>query len=74
MKVPFFEVVLWIQRSFLQKIGLYLGSALGHYLLSIIIDIITEDVGDVSPLTMMFTNNVLLCRTSRQLVETKLEE
>ena len=61
-------------EKFPVKVGLHQGSALSPYLFDIVLDIITEDVRDVSPWTMMFADDVVLCGRSRQEVETKLED
>ena len=61
-------------EKFPAKLGLHLGSALSLYVLGMVLDIVTQDVRDASPCTMMFADDVLLCRTSREVVETKFEE
>ena len=60
--------------NFYVNVGLHQGSALSPYLFDLVMDVITQGVRDESPWCMLFADDIVLCSTSREVVEEKLEE
>ena len=60
--------------DFSVKVGLHQGSALNPYLFDLIIDVLTREVKEEPPWTMMFADDFVLCDDKREGVEEKLEE
>jgi hypothetical protein len=55
------------------NIGLHQGSALSHYLFSLVMDEVTRDIQAIIPWCMLFANDVVLVDESRTRVDQKLE-
>ena len=60
--------------DFTVKVGLHQGSALSPYLFNLIIDVLTKEVKEEPPWSMMFADNIILCDDKREGVEENLEE
>ena len=54
------------------EVGLYHGSALSS-LFAIMLDRLTEEVGQESPWTMMPANDIVICSENREQLEESLE-
>ena len=59
--------------SFAVKVGLHQGSALSPYLFDLIMDVLSEEVKEEAPWSMMFADDIVLCDVERTKVEEKLE-
>lgn len=55
------------------KVGLHQGSALSPLLFIIIMDVITEDIDEDTPWAMLFADDLVLCDSSREHLEMRLE-
>ena len=55
------------------QVGLHQGSALSPLLFIIIMDVITEDIGEDTPWAMLFADDLVLCDSSREHLERRLE-
>ena len=53
--------------------GLHQGSALSPLLFVIIIDVITEEIEEETPWTMLFADDLALCDPDREMMELRLE-
>ena len=60
--------------DFTVKVGLHQGSALSPYLFDLIIDVLTREVKEELPWSIMFADDIVLCDDKREGVEEKLEE
>ena len=60
--------------DFTVKVGLHQGSALSPYLFYLIIDMLTKEVKEEPPWSMMLADDIVLCDDKREGVEEKLEE
>ena len=61
-------------EKFPVKVGLHQGSALSPYLFNLIMDVISAEVRDEDPLSMLFANDIILSSSQCEKVEKKLEE
>ena len=55
------------------EVGLHQESALSPFLFAMVIDRLTDEVKQESPLTVMFAGDVVICSESREQVEENLE-
>ena len=55
------------------RVGLHQGSSLSPYLFDLIMDVLSEGIKDQSPWCMLFADDIVLCCTSREEVERKIE-
>ena len=55
-------------------VGLHQGSSLSPYLFDLIMDVVARNIKEQSPWSMLFADDVVLCSTRRDEVETKLEQ
>ena len=55
------------------EVGLHKGSALSPLLFVIIIDVITEEIEEGTPWTMLFADDLVLCDPDREMMELRLE-
>ena len=55
------------------EVGLQQCSALSPLLFVIIIDVITEEIGEGTPWTMLFADDLVLCDPDREIMELRLE-
>ena len=53
--------------------GLDQGSALSPFLFAMVMDGLTDEVGQESPWTMIFADDIVICSESKEQVEEKLE-
>ncbi|KAK3517122.1 hypothetical protein QTP86_003959, partial [Hemibagrus guttatus] len=60
-------------EEFNVEVGLHQGSALSPFLFAIVMDQLSEEVRQESPLTMMFADDIVICSESREQVEENLE-
>ena len=60
--------------DFTVKVGLHQGSALSPYLFDLIMNVLTSEVKEEPPWSMMFADDIVLCDGERKGVEEKLEE
>ncbi|KAK3548376.1 hypothetical protein QTP70_011696, partial [Hemibagrus guttatus] len=56
-------------EEFKVEVGLYQGSALSPFLFAIMMDQMSEEVRQESPWTMMFADEIVICRENREQVE-----
>ena len=61
-------------EKFPVKVGLHQGSALSPYLFNLIMDVISAEVRDEVPLSMLLANDIVLSSSQHENVEKKLEE
>ena len=61
-------------EKFPVKVGLHQGSALSPYLFNLIMDVISAEVRDKAPLSMLFADDIILSSSQHENVEKKLEE
>ena len=55
------------------KVGLHPGSVLSPCLLAIVMDMMTDEIKEEAPWTMMFADDTMTCSESKEQVEEKLE-
>ncbi|KAK3547330.1 hypothetical protein QTP86_018921, partial [Hemibagrus guttatus] len=60
-------------EEFKVEVGLHQGSALSPFLFAMVMDQLSEEVRQESPLTMMFADDIVICSESREQVEENLE-
>ena len=60
-------------ESFKVKAGLHQGSALSPFLFAVIMDRLTDEVRREPPWTMLFTDDIVICKETREEVEQRLE-
>ena len=60
-------------KSFKVKVGLHQGSALSPFLFAVIIDRLTDKVRREPPWTMLFVDNIVIRKETREEVERTLE-
>ena len=58
-----------ITESFKVKVGLHQGSALSPLLFAVIMDRLTEEVRREPPRTMLFVDDIVICKETREEVE-----
>ena len=58
--------------KFKVEVGLHQGSALSPFLFAMVMDRLTVEVRQLSPWTMMFANDIVICSESREQVEKHL--
>ena len=58
---------------FMVKVGLHQGSTLSPFLFAMVMDRLTDEIRLESPWTIMFADNIMICRESREQVEASLE-
>ena len=56
-------------KSFKVKVGLHQGSALSLFLFAVIMDRLTDEVKREPPWTMLFANNIVFCKDTREEVK-----
>ena len=60
-------------ESFKVKVGLHQGSALSPFLFAVIMDRLTDEVRRETPWTMLFADDIVICKETREEVERRLE-
>ena len=60
-------------ESFKVKIGLHQGSVLSPFLFAVIMDRQTDEVRREPPWTMLFANDIVICKETREEVEQRIE-
>ena len=55
------------------KVRLHQGSALSPFLFAVIMDRLTDEVSGEPPWTMLFADNIVICKGTREEVERRLE-
>ena len=60
-------------ESFKVKVGLHQGSALSPFLFAVIMDRLTDEVRREPPWTMLFADDIVICKETRKEVEQRLE-
>src|SRR6187551_594919 len=61
-------------EGFKVRVGLHQGSALSPYLFNLVMDVMVETVKKEAPWSMLFADDIVLCETTRERLEDKLEE
>ena len=62
-----------VTEGFEVRVGLHQGSALSPFLFNIVMDVITEEVREAVPWSILFADDIALSAESREDLETKLE-
>ena len=62
-----------VTEGFEVKVGLHQGSALSPCLFAMVMDRMTDEIGEEVPWTMMFADDIVICSESKEQVEDKLE-
>ena len=62
-----------IPESFKVKVGLHQGSALSPFLFAAIMDRLTNKVRRELPWTMLFADDIVICKETREELEQRLE-
>ena len=60
-------------ESFKVKVGLYQGSALSSFLFAVITDRITDEVRREPPWKMLFADEIVICKKTREEMKQRLE-
>ena len=60
-------------ESFKVKVGLHQGSVLSPFLMAVIMDRLTDEVRREPPWTMLFADDIVICKETREEVEQRLE-
>ena len=60
-------------ESFKVKVGLHQGSVLSPFLFAVIMDRLTDEIKREQPWTMLFADNIVICKETREEVERRLE-
>ena len=60
-------------ESFKVKVGLHQGSALSLFLFAVIMDRLTDEVRREPPWMMLFADDIVICKETREEVERRLE-
>ena len=60
-------------ESFKVKVGLHQGLALSQFLFAVIMDRLTDEVRRKPPWTMLFADDIVICKKTREEVERRLE-
>ena len=55
------------------KVGLHQGSTLSPFLFNVVMEVMTENVREIAPWSMMYADDVVLCAESKEGLEQKLE-
>ena len=56
------------------RVGLHQGSALSPYLFNLVMDVTSYTVRDQAPWCILYADDIMICDTSREAVEAKLEQ
>ena len=56
------------------RVGLHQGSALSPYLFNLVMDVTSYTVRDQAPWCILYADDIMICDTSREAVEEKLEQ
>ena len=62
-----------ITESFKVKVGLHQGSVLSPFLFAVIMDRLTDEVRREPPWTMLFADDIVICKETREEMEWRLE-
>ena len=60
-------------ESFKVKFGLHQGSALNPFVFAVIMDRLTDEVRREPPWTMLFADDIVICKETRKEVEQRLK-
>ena len=60
-------------ESFKIKVGLHQGSALSPFLFAVVMDRLTDEVRREPPWTIVFADDIVICKETREEVEQRLE-
>ena len=60
-------------ESFKFKVGLHQGSTFSPFLFAVIMDRLTNEVRREPPWTMLFADDIVICKETREEVEQRLE-
>ena len=55
-------------------VGLHQGYSMSPYLFAMIMDVLARGITNLSPRCMLYADDIVVCGTRREFVETKLEE
>ena len=61
-------------RQFQVEVGLHQGSALSPLLFALCVDVLTEEVREEAPWSMLYADDIVLCAESREDLQAKLCE
>ena len=62
-----------VTEGFEVKVGLHQGSALSPCLFAMVMGMMTDDIREEAPWTMMFADDIVICSESKERVEEKLD-